>query len=222
MSNTRSNEVYRHNRLTFPRSIRVLALSPSLDATAPLEVSLAEIDLDNATAQNVRYEALSYVWGARTGDRPLLCEGKSLLVTRNCESALRHLRQAEEVRVMWVDAICIDQGDGEENVRERNAQIALMGEVYHNATRTICWLGDGTEFTGEVMTRLERIGVCQSKRELKKIVQFDSEFANRQTSSAIYETQRGAVRQGYCAASLVVWTIYFAIRGIQESGPCRK
>ena len=165
--------VYRHGRLTTPRSIRVLTLNPSPVFTAPLEASLAEISLDSISSITLPYEALSYVWGSPTGDRPLRCNDKLLFVTCNCESALRHLRGAEKARTLWVDAICIDQGDGEESVQERNAQVALMGEVYHRAARTLCWLGEGTEFTSEVIARLGQIGSCQSKRGLKKLLQLD-------------------------------------------------
>src|SRR6266480_2072943 len=163
---------YRHRRLTTPRSIRVLTLNPSPVFTAPLEANLAEISLDSIPSLTLPYEALSYVWGSPTGDRPLRCNDKLLFVTRNCESALRQLRGAEKARILWVDAICIDQGDGEESVRERNSQVTLMGEVYRKATRTLCWLGEGTEFTGEVIARLGRIGSCHSKREFRKLLQF--------------------------------------------------
>lgn len=167
------NEAYRHRRLTTPRSIRVLTLNPSPIFTTPLEARLTEISLDSISSLTLPYEALSYVWGSPTGDRPLRCDNKLLLVTSNCESALRHLREAERARTLWVDAICIDQGDGDESVRERNGQVALMGEVYHRAARTLCWLGEGTKFTGEVITRLGQIGSCQSKRGLKKLLQLD-------------------------------------------------
>jgi hypothetical protein len=166
-------KTYRHRRLSTSRSIRILTLNPSPIFTAPLEASLTEISLDSITSLTLRYEALSYVWGSPTGDRPIRCDNKLLLVTSNCESALRHLREAERTRTLWVDAICIDQSDDEESVQERNRQVALMGEVYRLATRTFCWLGEGTKFTGEVIARLGQIGSCQSKRGLKKLLQLD-------------------------------------------------
>jgi len=164
---------HHHHRLTSPRSIRVLTLNPSPLFTAPLEASLTEISLDNISRPTPRYEALSYVWGSPTGDRPLRCDGKLLLVTRNCESALLHLRGTKKARILWVDAICIDQADGEESVQERNAQVALMGEVYYKAARTLCWFGEGTEYTDEVIEWLGRIGSRPSKRGLRKLLQFD-------------------------------------------------
>jgi hypothetical protein len=164
---------YKHRRLKSPRSIRVLTLAPSPATAALLEVSLTEIPLDATSSRRLSYEALSYVWGAPKGDRPLICDGEQLLVTPNCESALRHLRDGSVARTLWVDSICIDQGDSDESVRERNAQVALMGEVYHQATRTFCWLGEGNEYTTQVFTHLEKIGQCPSKRGLKKLLKFD-------------------------------------------------
>jgi hypothetical protein len=72
------------------------------------------------------YEALSYVWGSKTGDRLLYYEGKVVLTTQNCEEALRSLRRSSTARALWIDAICIDQT----NLLERNAQVDLMGDVY--------------------------------------------------------------------------------------------
>ena len=169
-------ESYHHLRLKSPRSIRVLTLLPSSDFKAPLKVSLNEISLDAVLSPIPPYEALSYVWGSSTSDRPLTCDGKLLLVTPNCESALRHLREAGHPRDLWIDAICIDQDGGTESMRERNAQVALMGEVYNKATHTLCWLGEGMDFTGKVIAQLERIGSCQSQRGLRKLLQFDGKW----------------------------------------------
>jgi hypothetical protein len=77
---------FHHHRLSSPRSIRLLALLPSQNFNAALEATLTESDLDNSD-----YEALSYVWGARVGTEPFTCDDKVLLITPNCESALRHL-----------------------------------------------------------------------------------------------------------------------------------
>ena len=176
MPKARHQEFYQHHRLTSPRSIRVLNLLPSPDFKAPLEVGLNEISLDAILAPILPYEALSYVWGSPTGDRPLKCDGKLLLVTPNCESALRHLREAGRPRNLWIDVICIDQDSGPESTRERNAQVALMGEVYNKAICTLCWLGEGTHFTDKVVAQLESIGSCQSQRGFRKLLQFDGKW----------------------------------------------
>lgn len=160
---------FHHRRLSSPRSIRLLALSPSPNFEASLEATLVEVHLDNNN-----YEALSYVWGSRVGTEPFVCDGKVLLITPNCESALRHLRLKVKSRTLWVDAICIDQEENEISVKERNSQVALMGEIYAKAFHTICWLGQGNKFTNELMRLLQQIGTCPSQRGLKKLLLFDS------------------------------------------------
>lgn len=62
----------------------------------------------------------------------------SLNITKNLEAALRHFRGPTRPKPIWVDAICINQSDDE----EKGWQVALMGDVYHLATRTWIWLGE--------------------------------------------------------------------------------
>jgi len=167
--NSKSHAAFHHHRLSTPRSIRLLTLLPSPELQATLEASLTEVSLDSQSS----YEALSYVWGSRFGTEPIRCEGKLLFVTPNCESALRHLRLKDKTRILWIDAICIDQETGTSSVEERNSQVALMGEIYKKAARTLCWFGQGNEFTDELIAHLTHIGTCPSQRGLKKLLLFD-------------------------------------------------
>jgi hypothetical protein len=168
-------ELYEHRRLVSPESVRIISLKPSPHFAAPLEVTLHEVCLNESPLD---YEALSYVWGAPTGDRALICDGnKALSVTSNCESALRYLRRTHEERRLWVDAICIDQSDGMDSVKERNVQVVMMGKVYNKATRTICWLGEGTEFTAETLKQLGEVGKYQWQQQLDDFKKHDIEFS---------------------------------------------
>ncbi len=67
------------------------------------------------------------------------CNGASLLVTANCEAALRELRDPTETTKLWIDSICIDQR--RDAVAERNIQVALMGQIYKCAKNVVVWLG---------------------------------------------------------------------------------
>lgn len=166
---------FRHQRLSSRRCIRLLNLLPETEFCADLETTLYEVNLDTIsdTREDTHYEALSYVWGSTVGTLPITCDSMTLLITPNCESALRHLRLKNRPRALWVDAICIDQERGEASVLERNAQVAMMGEIYSKATHTLCWLGPGNAFTDALMSRLERIGECPSQRGLQKLLHFD-------------------------------------------------
>ena len=83
------------------------------------------------------YEALSYVWGDVSVRVPIFLENKILFVTSNLFSALEHLRYPHRDRVLWADAVCIDQ----DNYSERSQQVLLMAKIYSNAYRVLVWLG---------------------------------------------------------------------------------
>ena len=129
----------RYSPFASQRSIRTLVLLQNASRHAPVEVRLCEVDLD--TKPN--YEALSYVWDPfRTGNRAAIsCDGTIIEVTENCEMALRYLRYSNRPRVLWVDAICIDQS----SEAEKTHQVRLMGDVYSFARRVIVWLGEGSD-----------------------------------------------------------------------------
>jgi hypothetical protein len=66
-------------------------------------------------------------------------------------------------RVLWIDALCIDQlSDGEDG--EKSHQLHLMGAIYREAHRTIAWVGapssqtEGIQILADFLGRLVRIG----------------------------------------------------------------
>jgi hypothetical protein len=84
------------------------------------------------------YEALSYVWGDPEITFPILIDGQSYHVTENLHVALQKMRRKTEPRLMWVDAICIDQGDS----AEKSQQVEMMGSIFANSKSVAVWLGD--------------------------------------------------------------------------------
>jgi hypothetical protein len=58
-------------------------------------------------------------------------------VRENLYRALLALRDTQSTRVLWVDALCINQSE----VRERNHQVARMHEIYKSARKVLVWLG---------------------------------------------------------------------------------
>lgn len=55
----------------------------------------------------------------------------------NLHLALHQLRNETSSRVIWADAVCINQSD----VEERSEQVALMGEIFRRAYQVVVWLG---------------------------------------------------------------------------------
>ncbi|KAF7946773.1 hypothetical protein EAE96_009756 [Botrytis aclada] len=158
-------EPHRHTRLQSSRSIRILKLLPSVKQDAPIQCRLEELNVDNYVSHNYKtpgpYEALSYVWGSRSGSIPIECDGQSLLVTENCYSALVRLRRWFWNRALWIDSICIDQEKSEPSEEERVAQIQLMGEVYRIASCVIVWLGQCSVSTRKTLMILQTAAILK-------------------------------------------------------------
>jgi hypothetical protein len=140
---------YIYRPLLSTRSTRVLLLQPNVNRSAALCCNLEELSMDAADNVRRRYNALSYVWGSKIGTQPLLCDGRIVMITPNCASALRHLRHKRNEVILWVDAMCINQ----EDPAERAQQVPLMGDIYRRAFEVIIWLGEGTDSTARYFSR---------------------------------------------------------------------
>ena len=59
-------------------------------------------------------------------------------ITKNLSNALVSLRRPYESRLLWVDALCINQDD----VEERSQQVSIMGRIYKEARMVLVYLGE--------------------------------------------------------------------------------
>lgn len=140
--------LYTHERLKGHKSIRLLRLLPSQDKSDRSCIELTEVSLEKA----MPYEALSYTWGTYSDNEPIHCDGETLRVTPNFEAALRQLRLPDKGRLLWIDAICIDQ----KCIEERNQQVRIMGSIYQNARCVLIWLGEWTTDSDLALAILNR------------------------------------------------------------------
>jgi hypothetical protein len=130
---------YTYESIPGPDCIRLLHLEPALHADAPIRFSFEAIQLSKVVAQ---YEAISYTWGEPKLIHPLYVDdGTHVLVTKNLYKALRRLRHPTTVRVLWADAVCINQVDNE----EKSTQIPLMARIFRGASKVLAWLDDGAD-----------------------------------------------------------------------------
>ncbi|KAF5635754.1 ACB 4-hydroxyacetophenone monooxygenase [Fusarium sp. NRRL 52700] len=67
-------------------------------------------------------------------------DGCDLPIGENLFVALLHLRDRSIERILWIDAICINQQD----TKEKGHQVQSMAKIYATATRVIVWLGKAT------------------------------------------------------------------------------
>jgi len=116
--------------------IRLLELLPG-EGDALLNCNLVHVFLEDKPA----YEALSYCWGDTARLLPIQCGTGRLNITENLQAALLSLRKENEVRIIWVDALCINQDD----LLERSQQVQIMRNIYQAARKTLVWLGSDSE-----------------------------------------------------------------------------
>jgi hypothetical protein len=130
----RNSTIYPSSELG-PRQIRLLEIRPGRHQDQ-ICCKLRLANLDQA-----QYDALSYTWGTGYRQHEIQVDGLSFYVGNNLYAALRHLRHLQETRVMWIDAICINQA----NIQERISQVKLMRRIYQQASTVVIWLGNPLE-----------------------------------------------------------------------------
>ena len=116
-----------------PRDIRTFTLH-SGDFQDEISCGLSAVSSDD---ENLSYEAISYVWCDPAVTKPIICNDVVIQVTTNLESPLRHIRRKDEARVLWADAVWINQGD----VSEKNHQVGFMKYVFEKCSKGLVWLG---------------------------------------------------------------------------------
>ena len=115
--------------------IRLITLMPSWNFQSKITCHLFHRSLDIDTERP--FDALSYTWGDTHSRRYISLNGTKFSVTASLYSALRHLRYTADPRVLWIDALCINQDD----IPERNQQVTQMQKIYQRAAKVIVWLG---------------------------------------------------------------------------------
>lgn len=176
-------------------AIRVLQLLPSRDKSSILRGTVIEYlfeDLDATNHVSEIYEALSYVWGGETKPKSIIITesqndgnkevGSELSITQNLHDALLHLRHWRFPRILWVDAVCIDQTNNE----EKGHQIELMPVIYARAKCVLVWLGEAQDDSDMVLESIQAASrsflqphcdhtpstqsVCDSRQAIQKLL----------------------------------------------------
>ncbi|KAG8161871.1 hypothetical protein KVR01_008858 [Diaporthe batatas] len=170
------------------------------------------LDVD---ASAVEYEALSWCWGQEVKDRAIriLENGKyyRLAVTRDLTLALKYLRHPHEERILWIDALCINQ----DNHEERNHQVQMMSLIYSGAKQACIWFGEDTDdsttairFIDEIM-KLENFDTISEKRENASKWQSLLLLMQRPWFSRRWVVQEIALARSatiYCGTDKIPWT----------------
>lgn len=129
--------------------IRLLDLLPGPPGTT-LQGQLRKVSLSDHPV----YEPLSYTWADHPTDvakpdasnvtTPDECdvlylerEEQFISIGRNCAIALQRIRETEQIKTIWVDAICINQDDE----AEKKQQIGRMDKIYNWPLTVIVYVG---------------------------------------------------------------------------------
>ncbi|KAE8452702.1 hypothetical protein EG329_013961 [Mollisiaceae sp. DMI_Dod_QoI] len=140
-----SNQIY---RALESDEIRLLILELGTKSD-PIRCHLQHVRL----SENPTYEALSYMWGEDRASYEIKLEDKTYNVRENLYHGLIQLRGEDVSRVLWIDALCINQGDD----NERNHQVAQMGMIYSQAETVCIWLGRDDNNTQKIFYLINKI-----------------------------------------------------------------
>lgn len=119
-----------------------------------LQGELFDYCIQDSTKTTHPYDALSYVWGNSDNCQSISIGDAFLDITSNLHAALLQLRDHYLLRVLWIDSLCINQGDNEDKAR----QIQFMAQIYGAARDVIVWLGEAADNSDEALEALRAAG----------------------------------------------------------------
>ena len=140
--------------LQTPDSIRLLRLMPNKNDTANIRCELFEYALRESGEKTLPYDALSYVWGGSDKRQSIFIDNQYSAVTLNLHAALLRLRDHDIPRIIWVDAVCINQ----EDEQEKEHQIQFMAKIYGKASHVIVWLGERADESDVALEAIRAAG----------------------------------------------------------------
>ncbi|PQE30453.1 heterokaryon incompatibility -domain-containing protein [Rutstroemia sp. NJR-2017a WRK4] len=162
--------VYKYEKLTGKRHMRLLEITRRYPF-GPICCSIVHKSLD----EKFDYEAISYTWGSPDLMHKIRVEDCQLAVTGNAFDIIRGRAFFLKRKLVWIDAICINQKD---DGPEKSEQIGLMREIYQQASWVIVWLGsapDAREAMRFISHLYHKINMYNnSDEELKKILNIGS------------------------------------------------
>lgn len=139
------------NRLV-GQQVRILVLHPG-SGTDGIVTRLTTASL----VDSPDFETISYAWGNDSIKRLIRCDGVEISITDSLYGALQQMRQPQQSRLVWVDAVCINQHD----IAERNQQVSLMHRIFSQASNVVVWLGkEGRENLHPAVQAINSIYQC--------------------------------------------------------------
>ncbi|KAI0008562.1 heterokaryon incompatibility protein-domain-containing protein [Xylariaceae sp. FL0662B] len=149
---------FRYEPLKEDDAIRLLELEPSHSSEDPVRCKLIHAD----RSESFQYEILSCDWRskAKADTVPISINGQTFDAPSEVWAALHKVRLEDRPRLLWTDAICIDQHLEESgksvDEEERNQQVSRLRDTYQNAVQLLVWLGRASDGSDLVFEHLEK------------------------------------------------------------------
>lgn len=125
--------LYHRSLVGTDNEFRILRIKGGREGSLCCDLSYHELSDD------VKYEAMSYCWGTQDANCAISSgQLAGVKISEHLLRALERLRLPNSDRLIWIDALCVNQNDKQ----ERTHQLNLIPRIYENAFRTIIWIGD--------------------------------------------------------------------------------
>ncbi|KAK5996951.1 Heterokaryon incompatibility 6-like protein [Cladobotryum mycophilum] len=190
-------------------SIRLLRLMPHRDKTAPIQCTLFDYPLLASDDDDHLYDALSYVWGSSEKTQSIAIDNYDLPITANLHAALSRLRHGLFERLIWVDAICINQ----EDLKERGHQVQTMAKIYASASRVVVWLGEAEADSEQALEEIHRAANGQSTKSDQRIQQAIIALLQRSWFKRVWVLQEVAAAQNVhiiCGSAKIDGSVFYS------------
>ncbi|KAF2133135.1 hypothetical protein P153DRAFT_282082, partial [Dothidotthia symphoricarpi CBS 119687] len=99
--------------------------------------------------------------------------GCHVQIRANLHHALRQIRLEEEDRHLWIDALCINQ----KNTQEESYQVQSMGQLYAEAENVVIWLGMACNQSDLAMDLFNDPSKLEKTRNGSNVTQLTAIFA---------------------------------------------
>lgn len=206
-----SRKAFVHEGITQKKEIRLLQIQQG-DWASNIHCTISHEVLSHVLPP---YEAISYTWADETGDtykkEAIWLNSKRFMVTANCERALRRARLKDRNRMVWIDAICINQ----ESVAERSHQVQLMAQIYARASAVLIYIGEArgrsTELLDILGNRRFTDSECETSVRHEGLALSLSELLSRPYFWRVWVLQEIALARKaimICGGTSISWSLF--------------
>jgi hypothetical protein len=115
------------------------------------------------------YEAISYTWGDQIlPKQEILIDGCSLSIPHRAYNAIIGHASFFRTRTLWLNAVCINQGDNSEKYR----QLPIIREIYCLASRVVVWLGQAKSSSDVILAVISHFYTAQEYKGPDLYIQY--------------------------------------------------